>query len=247
MTSFQLYSARDVEDKNAFLKTLASLGYTQVEGYFGIYDDPVGFRAALESAGLALPSAHIGLEQIDADWENTRAMCEVLGIKHIFAPYLAAEDRPTDAAGWSAFGARLEAVAQKVQAAGLSFGWHNHEFEFETMDGGAYPMALMLDAAPSMSWEGDLAWIARGGADIAEFVANYGNRLTAVHVKDIAPDGENADEDGWADVGHGTLPWAALVTQVRALNPDTIMVMEHDKPSDPVRFATRAIASFEGY
>ena len=47
----------------------------------------------------------------------------------------------------------------------------------------------------------------RGGADPLEWMRPYGNRITAVHVKDIAPAGESADEDGWADVGHGTVDW----------------------------------------
>ena len=50
----------------------------------------------------------------------------------------------------------------------------------------------------------------RGGADPLDWIDRYGARIVAVHVKDIAPAGECADEDGWADVGHGTIDWPAI-------------------------------------
>ena len=58
-----------------------------------------------------------------------------------------------------------------------------------------------------------------------------------VHVKDIAPAGENEDEDGWADVGHGMLDWArALAALGRGAGARSVVV-EHDKPTDAARFA----------
>jgi sugar phosphate isomerase/epimerase len=70
-----------------------------------------------------------------------------------------------------------------------------------------------------------------------------GSRITAVHVKDIAPAGECVDEDGWADVGQGTLDWKQLIADAKANTKAKFYVMEHDKPSDAIRFAKRSIAS----
>ena len=69
-----------------------------------------------------------------------------------------------------------------------------------------------------------------------------GNRLTAVHLKDIAPSGENADEDGWADLGHGTVDWKALKAALAGTKV-RYFVMEHDNPKDAERFASRSIAT----
>ncbi len=47
----------------------------------------------------------------------------------------------------------------------------------------------------------DVAWVVRGGADPLDWLGRYKGRVTAAHVKDIAPKGENAAEDGgptWA-------------------------------------------------
>ena len=85
----------------------------------------------------------------------------------------------------------------------------------------------------------DVAWVIRGGADPLKWIADYGQRINAVHVKDIAPAGENADEDGWADVGHGTVDWRGLIKTLKEKTPAKFYVMEHDNPSDyrPLRAA----------
>jgi sugar phosphate isomerase/epimerase len=161
----------------------------------------------------------------------------------IFCPHIAAEDRPTDAAGWVAFARRLEAVGEKVRAAGLAFGWHNHDFELVALADGSIPMQIILDNAPGIDWEADIAWIIRGGSDPMDWIARHGARMTAAHVKDIAPAGECADEDGWADVGHGVVDWKAI--KAALVNAGVgLFVMEHDNPSDNTRFATRSFTAF---
>jgi sugar phosphate isomerase/epimerase len=150
------------------------------------------------------------------------------------------DDRPTDGPGWRAFGARLEAAARPFKAAGLGFGWHNHDFEFVATPDGSIPQAEIMAGGRSLEWEIDVAWVIRGGADPVQWIRRYGPRITAAHVKDIAPAGTNTDEDGWADVGHGTVPWASIMAALRAVGCKHF-VMEHDNPSDHARFAKRSI------
>ena len=100
----------------------------------------------------------------------------------------------------------------------------------------------IFEGGPDLEWEADLAWVIKGGADPLEWVKTFGKRLTSVHVKDIAPEGENDDEDGWADVGDGTVDWKALMAAVRS-TPCKYFVMEHDNPKDAKRFAERSIAA----
>jgi sugar phosphate isomerase/epimerase len=70
-------------------------------------------------------------------------------------------------------------------------------------------------------------------------IGAHRDRVTSAHAKDLAPAGELLDEDGWADVGTGVLDWhqlAALCLDAGA----RWLVAEHDKPSDPERFANRS-------
>lgn len=242
--ALQLYSMRDCTDQIALLAQLPSLGITTVEGYGGVYGDVAAYRAAMDANGVSMPSGHMGLHDIEADFEATMKIIEILGITRVFAPYLEEKDRPDTAVGWAVLGKRLNDAGQKYAERGITFGWHNHDFEFFTLADGSIPMDVLLDAAPDISWEADLAWILRGGRDPIEYIQRYGNRLSAIHVKDIAADGANLNEDGWADLGAGTMDWAALLQACRSASNDLIYALEHDKPSDPVGYASRSAAAF---
>ena len=145
------------------------------------------------------------------------------------------------AEGWSKFGEELQAIGKPFQDAGLTFGYHNHDFEFATFDG-KYAMDLLLEAGSALNVEADVAWIVRGKADPAVWLEKNSDRIIAVHVKDIAPAGENADEDGWADAGHGVVPWKQLWPVVRNKTKAGYFIAEHDNPNDIDRFASRSIA-----
>lgn len=244
--SFQLYSARNFTPWPDVLRKLADLGYTQVEGFGGVYDDPAAFRAALDHAGLSMPSGHFSVEMLENDLPAALEIAKTLGITRIYCPYLMPDQRPRDAAGWTAFAERLATIGAQLRAEGYPFGWHNHDFEFEPLPDGSIPMQIILDTAPQIDWEADIAWITRGGADPMDWIARHGDRITAAHVKDIAPDGDNTDQDGWADVGHGTMPWAKIMAALRDANCE-LYVAEHDNPSDIDRFARQSIASIRSF
>lgn len=245
--SFQLYSARNADDQAEFLKTLSGLGYAHVEGYGGVYGDAAGYKSAMDAAGIAMPSGHMGLAELENDFAGCVEIAQTLGFSKVFAPYLEESDRPTDAAGWRTLGERLQKIAAKAEEHGIAIGWHNHEFEFEALPTGEIPMDLILAGGSSIFWEADIAWIIRGGQDPKAYIEKYGDRITAVHVKDIAPAGEKTDEDGWADVGTGTVDWAALTQIVRDNAPSANFIMEHDNPSDIERFARVSIKNFRKF
>ena len=238
--SYQLYSSREFPPLLNTMKMLRDAGYTHVESFGGLYDDVPALKADLDASGMTLPSGHFSVDALTHDQARTLEIAASLGIQSIYAPHLTVEKRPTDAAGWTKFGQQLEALALTYKAAGLGFGWHNHDFEFAATDDGSIPMRLILDAAPSLEWEIDIAWIVRGGADPLQWIAEYRDRLTAVHIKDIAREGDCLDEDGWADVGHGTMDWPGIM-QALTTAPIRHYVMEHDNPNDHERFARRSI------
>ena len=241
--SFQLYSARKFQPWEDVLRTVAEAGYTQVEGFGGLYDDPPALRAALDHNGLSMPTGHFSLDMLEGDFPTARRIAGMLGIGTLICPHLAADLRPADEAGWRGFAARLTAVHESCRRAGLRFAWHNHDFEFRPTADGAVPMRTILDAAPEIGWEIDVAWVVRGGADPLSWIDEYASRIVAAHVKDIARPGERQDEDGWEDVGHGVMDWPGLLKALRDKTPAKVFVMEHDNPSDAARFARRSIAA----
>jgi sugar phosphate isomerase/epimerase len=237
--SFQLYSARNFQPWDKVLQFLGQVGYKQVEGFGGLYEDSLGLRRELDDAGLAMPSGHFSLDQIE-DYAFSYRVARNLGMQLVACPHIAADRRPNDAAGWRAFGERLAKAGKPFQDEGLAFGWHNHDFEFQPLADGSLPMTHILEAAPGIGWEMDVAWVIRGGADPLKWISDYADRIVAVHVKDIARAGQNADEDGWADVGQGTVDWKGLIKVLKEKTAAQVYVMEHDNPSDYQRFARRS-------
>jgi sugar phosphate isomerase/epimerase len=248
MTSFsyQLYSSREFPPLEDTFAMLRGLGYEQVEGFGGVYGDPAALKAALDRNGLRMTSGHFSLDMLENEPDKVLEIARAAGMKAIFCPHIGPDQRPNTAAGWSEFGRRLAKAGEPYVKAGYIFGWHNHDFELRPLADGSVPLALMLDAAPGLAWEGDIAWVVRGGADPLDWIERYGDRLVAVHVKDIAPNGEKADEDGWEDVGHGTMPWKSIWAALKS-TPAKIYVMEHDKPNDHERFARRSIEAARNF
>ena len=243
-TSYQLYSSREFGPMPETLKMLSKAGYAEVEGFGGLYpdlDNVDGLAASIKAAGLEMPSGHFGLDMVEEAPAKVVEAAQKLGIRHAFVPYLDADSRPNDAAGWRDFGARVEKAGAPLVAAGLSYGWHNHDFEFTALSDGTMPIDALFEGGPNLTLEFDLAWCARAGQDPFPWIEKLSARIITAHVKDIAPEGQNLNEDGWADVGQGTMDWAGLMGALRGTDC-AHFIMEHDKPSDDARFATSSIA-----
>ncbi len=240
--SYQLYSARNEKSLDDTLKTLKQLGYAQVEGWGGQFTDAAALAKSVKNAGLAMPTAHMGFTQLQ-DTAAALKMADTVGISTLYCPAPPSADYREGKADWARLAADLGKIADAITAAGKGFGYHNHHWEFVKLSGGKTPMELILEASPNVQWEMDLAWVVKAGEDPVAWMEKLGNRISAIHVKDIAPEGQNADEDGWADVGQGTLDWKKLLADAKAKTKAQYYVMEHDKPSDAIRFARRSIAA----
>lgn len=244
--SYQLYSSREFPPLADTLRMLADAGYSQVEGYGGLYDAPKELASTLSASGLAMPSGHVSLDMLENEPDRVLELANATGMKAMYCPHIGPELRPDNAAGWREFGARVEAAGEAVRAAGLTYGWHNHDFEFVRQPDGSIPMEEMFAGGPQLSWEADIAWIVRGGGDPLDWITRHGSRISAAHIKDIAPDGQCLDEDGWADVGHGTMGWKSIWNALKS-TPCELFIMEHDKPNDDRRFASRSIAAVHSF
>ncbi|WP_062017403.1 sugar phosphate isomerase/epimerase [Aureimonas sp. AU4] len=246
MNSMQLYSARNFPPLADQLATLSALGYKAVEPFGGLYDDLDALADGVKANGFSVPSGHFSVDLLENRFERTLEIARRLGIGLVVVPYLLPADRPGDVAGWQAFARRLAAMADRVSAEGLRFAWHNHDFEMRALEDGSRPIEHLLDASDKIGWEADAAWIVRGGEDPARWIERYSGRISALHVKDLAPSGEKTDEDGWADVGTGTMDWSAIWRAAKAAGCD-LMVAEHDNPSDFRRFAETSLRTMNGF
>lgn len=244
----QLYSARNFQPWKEVFQETALLGYTQVEGFEELYptlEAAQTVRDLLDQYDLDMPSGHFDLKDLEENLDQCIKIAVLLGMHTIFAPYLTPEQRPTTKREWTIFAHRLEHMANTLKHKGFHFGWHNHDFEFKPLPDGTIPMELIISEAPTVEWEVDAAWIIKAGLDPLDWIEAHGTRITAVHIKDIAPEGEGADEDGWADVGFGTVPWAHILTALQEKSRTKIYILEHDDPNNFLRFADRSLTSLK--
>lgn len=247
--SYQLFSSRNFPILKDTLKMLSELGYTGVEGYGALLadiEDPKELRTLLDQNNLVMKSSHIGLDFIKSDPKKVIEISKAIGIEKVYGPYLQEEDRPTSAEGWTAFAKELAEISKPLIGAGIGFGWHNHDFEFVTLENSQTPMEIMLDEAKDLEMEFDVAWCVKADRDPIEFIKKYNSRITAAHLKDIAATGECTDEDGWADLGHGVVDWPPIYKALQAVGTE-LFIMEHDNPTDHSRFASRSIATAKSF
>ena len=218
----QLYTLREqvAQDFAGTLDALAQAGVSRVElarDYGGLTGPAL--RAALEERGLSAPSAHLSLEPLEEDLEAQVEFLKAVGVRHAVYPYHRADTE----AEWLALAARLERVAQALAPHGLTLSYHNHDHELTQEFGGRPVLDLLLEAAPTVQAELDVAWIYAGGKDPVEYLRRYAGRLPLVHIKDVRRDGE-----GWQTValGEGEVPLRAVLA---ALPGETQPYYEQDQ------------------
>ena len=236
--SIQLYTLRAMEDVDRILDTVAEAGYRYVETVGPHLDNAAGIRSKLDARGLKASSSHVSLAALREKPDAIADACRTLGFQHLFMPAVPPEQRDMGVDGWRSLGRELGGMAQRFQEQGIRLGYHNHHWELKPKDGGKTALELIFEEAEGspLAWQVDVAWLARGNVDPKEWIGRYGSRITATHVKDIAPPGQNEDQDGWTDVGSGVLDWRDLWRVCREAGAEW-MVVEHDKPADPAQTA----------
>lgn len=243
--TLQLYSARNTE-LDAALNIISKAGYKSVEAYQENLKQPDAFKAALAHHGLAMVSAHISIDQLESNLLSNIELVSGLGASHMVCPYLLPEHRPTDSQGWIQLAEKLNDINNTLVENGFTFAWHNHDFEFQKLIDGGVPMQLLLANTSQMHWEIDIGWIARVGLNPSDWIQQYTDRISAVHLKDVVPAGEQPDEDDWADVGFGTIDWTEIVTELKKTTAKHFIV-EHDNPADLKRFAENSFSTIQAW
>lgn len=238
--SFQLYSARYFPPMAPQLAALKAMGYDGVEPWLPAYADSAeDFRAMIDDAGLACYGFHMPLDGLINEPAKYIDIAGTLGATLLIPPYVSPEERGTGADYWKQLGAHLAEGAAKCAPHGLNVAWHNHDFEFVALDDGSLPIDHMMAAGDNFGFEIDCGWIVRAGADPAQVLEKFADRILAIQPKDTAPLG-TAEDDGWTATGDGIIDWAGLVPLFKATKADHI-VTEHDNPSDWQEFARRSL------
>jgi sugar phosphate isomerase/epimerase len=225
----QLYTVRDVLGIafGGTLARIAAIGYREVEfaGYFG--RTPVQVRESLDRAGLAAPSAHVGLQALTSDLPRTLDAAHAIGHRYLVLPWLDEPARRT-LDDYRRIADALNTAAEAARQAAVRIAYHNHDFELVPLEGVRPYDVLLQHTSADIAFELDLYWISKAGVDPALYMQRWPGRFPLVHVKDSAgPPGHEM-----TDVGSGTLDWGRIFALRRTAGIHHYFV-EHDSPADP--------------
>jgi sugar phosphate isomerase/epimerase len=237
-TAVQLYSFRALDEP--VTRTIERVGATNLDGveFAGTSDKPPEqVRRELHEQQLAAAGAHIPVEVIQEDLPAEAENAQMLGVETFVVPIL--DDAAlADAASIEETGSALSSLADSVAEYGFDLCYHNHEFEFGEVDGRP-AFERLVEATEGVDFELDVGWAYTAGADPVDLLDRYADRITHVHLKDVAVD--SAAERGGrpVDLGAGDVPLRDCASAARAAGVEWA-VFEHDDPDDPFDFLAQA-------
>ena len=198
----QLYTLRDIMKVSvpATLKLVADIGYKEME-FAGYFDHSAkDIKQLLDDNGLRAPSAHIMLDVFDNNINQVLDDTQTVGHKYLVVPWLSEAQRGVGIAPYQVLAEKLNKIGEACHKAGITLGYHNHDFEFENRDGQIPLDVLITETDPNLvTMELDLYWAVKAGKNPVDYFKAYPGRFKLWHVKDLAEDGS------FADVGKGTI------------------------------------------
>ena len=186
--ALQVYSVRDQmqEDFYGTLKKIKEFGYSGVE-FAGLYgNDPLEVKKACEEIGLVPLSAHVPFADLMEKMDETIDCYKKLGVKYVVIPYLTPEYRPGNP-GFQTVIDGAKKIGAALSKAGIVLQYHNHDFEFDKIDGEYALDILYKEVGPELlQTQIDTCWVNVGGENPAEYLKKYAGRTPTVHLKDFA-------------------------------------------------------------
>ncbi|MEO1573518.1 MAG: sugar phosphate isomerase/epimerase [Pseudomonadota bacterium] len=231
-TGIQLYTLREAMGQSVAqtLDAVAGMGFEEVEfaGYFNV--PPARLHTMLNERGLSSPSSHVNARELRKNPEALVDAAAALGNRYVTIGWLDPSDR-TSLADYRRWADVLNRAGELGAARGLKAAYHNHEFEFEALEGQRPHDVLRDNTDPALvDFELDFFWVAKVGLDVADVLAKDPARFTMAHIKDMDAAGN------MADVGAGTIDFAQLLGDPAASGLRHFFV-EHDNPAEPFRTA----------
>ena len=196
----QLWTVRDAmaKDTEGTLKALAEYGYSFIESFSYQGPDifcgmtPKELKTYLDTIGLTIYSSHcdpIYTFDLQREDEFKKLVDDAADIQmtHLFNPYMGDKIKTLDDVKKAAEG--LNRCGEICKKAGLKYGYHNHHYAFQKIDGQFPEDILLTESNPdAVDFELDIYWLAATGQDPISWLQKYPNRFRYCHVKDIYPE-----------------------------------------------------------
>ena len=205
--ALQMYSVRDDigKDFKGTIAALAALGFKDMEAasygngkFYGL--TPEEFKAEMDAVGLNSLSSHTGRSLADevakTDWTNIWewwdtciAAHKTAGMKYIVTPSM---PTPKTLADLKVYCDYYNQIGEKCNQQGIRFGYHNHDFEFQTIEGEImYDFMLKNTDPEKVFFQMDVYWTVVARKSPVEYFKTYPGRFELLHIKDHKELGES--------------------------------------------------------
>lgn len=213
----QLYPVREqiAQDFEGLLRQLATIGYRTIElcsppGYeksgFGplLKMTAAQVRQAFEAAGLRCESSHYQFRELKENLDDRIAYAKELSLKHMVLSTFGLP-RNASMADWMKAAGELNKIGEQVKKQGIQLGFHNHNFEFQQIDGVLIYDKLMSEFDPKLVKMQFQVAVISIGYQAATYLRKYPGRFCSLHLADWS-----STEKRPAPVGAGVVDWKDL-------------------------------------
>jgi sugar phosphate isomerase/epimerase len=237
----QLYTVRSVlpQKPEETLKAIHDAGYQEIEATFAGFDK---IWPAVQASGLKPVSMHMDGKMVMQGGDPLDKAIDQLkgyGFKYAVHPYV----QPSDRGGpevMKKLAEVLNRLGEKARAGGMQCAYHNHAFEFETVNGSTLFDVLAENTDKKLvGFELDLFWLTVAGNDPADFILKHKGRVPLVHLKDMAAGtekrfNESVPRTAFKEVGSGTIDWKKALKAAASVGVQHYFVEQDQTPGDPL-------------
>ncbi|WP_227355837.1 sugar phosphate isomerase/epimerase family protein [Haladaptatus salinisoli] len=231
-TAINLFTLRDIDEPlPRVLERVADAGYDGVEFLHRLPEaDTETVVQTLGEQELAVPGAHLGpftpLSGLPDELEATINIYDAVDCATLS---ISIDEEHLDS--WTEVrktASQLESLADRAREYNIDVLYHNHHWEFRSLDEST-PFDLLFNALDDrIGLELDVGWVAAAGDDPVERIHRHADELSILHVKDV-----DTAEKKSVEVGAGDVNLAACIDAARAEGVEWF-IYEHDEPDDPV-------------
>lgn len=228
----QLYSFRDEMAKDALgtLKQIAAIGIKEIESarsgkghYYGL--SPEDMKKACEDLGMRLKSGHVAL---DDNFQQTMEQAVASGQPYLICSSMPSKGQTVD--NYKKVAEAFNKAGEDCKKLGLKFGYHNHEYEFESDKGEVLYDVLMDNTEPDLvHMELDLGWVIVGGKNPLDYFKKYPRRFPLWHLKDM-----NMTKKESTEFGKGALDIKTMMQNQEASGVKHIFIEQEEYASTPL-------------
>ncbi|WP_276479394.1 sugar phosphate isomerase/epimerase family protein [Paraflavitalea pollutisoli] len=238
----QLYTLRnDIgKDPKGTLAKVAQLGYKQVEtfGYgnrkwFGL--TAAELKSVLKDNGLTSPSGHTfpGSFFLKDGWQDQWKVAvedsKALGQDYITIPWLEEAYR-NSADNYKKIAEGLNKAGEMAHQGGIKLAYHNHDFEFATVDGQTgFDILTKNTDKKLVQFELDLYWAVKAGLDPVKLFREHSGRIVMWHVKDM----DKTDKKFFTEVGNGSIDFKTIFANAKTSGMKYFFVEQDVCPGSP--------------